>query len=80
MAIDLTVSLTDNEQSVVQAVALQVNPAATGPEIKAWAEKFCKAQLRAEVLRLKQQQDEDADRAAVAARIEADNANFPKVV
>jgi hypothetical protein len=80
MAIDLTVSLTDTEQAVVQAVALRVNPAATGPEIKSWAEKFCKTQLRREVLRIKAQYDEDADRAAVAARTEADSANFPKVV
>jgi hypothetical protein len=80
MAIDLTVSLTDTEQAVVQAVALVQQPGATGPEIKSWAEKFCKQQLRAEVLRLKKQQDEDADRAAAAARLTADSTNFPKVV
>lgn len=79
MAIDLTVSLTETEQAVVQAVALVQDPNLTGPQIKAWAEKFCKQQLRAEVLRIKKQQDEDADRAAVAARIEADATNFPKV-
>lgn len=80
MAVDLTVSLTDTEQAVVQAVALQVNPAATAPQIKAWAEKFCKQQLRNEVLRIKKQNDEDADRAAVAAREALDVTNFPRVV
>lgn len=79
MAIDLTISLTDTEQAVVQAVALRENPSATGPQIKAWAEKFCKQQLRNEVLRIKRAQDEDDDRAAAAARVEADATNFPRV-
>jgi Mg-chelatase subunit ChlI len=79
VAIDLTVSLTDTEQAVVQAVALAEQPGATPAQIKAGAEKFCKQQLRAEVLRIKRQQDEDADRAAAAARIEADVTNFPRV-
>ncbi len=68
MAIDLVISLTDTEQAVVRAVALRVNPGATAPQIKAWAEKLCKAELRKEVLRLKRQSDEDADRAAEIAR------------
>lgn len=80
MAIDLTVSLTDTEQAIVQAVALKEQPGATAAQIKAWAEKFCKSQLRSEILRIKKQQDEDADRAAAAARTDADVTNFPKVV
>lgn len=80
MAVDLTVSLTDTEQAVVQAVALREQPDATPAQIKAWAEKFCKQQLRNEVLRIKRQQDEDDDRAAAAARAEADATNFPRVI
>lgn len=79
MAINLTVALTDSEQAVVQAVALVEQPGATAAQIKAWAERFCKQELRTEILRLKRAQDADADRAVLAARQEADATNFPEV-
>jgi hypothetical protein len=51
MAIDITVSLTDAEQALVQELAQKVAPEATQPQILAWVRTQCKRGLRDAVIR-----------------------------
>lgn len=46
MAIDLTVSLSDQEQALIEQTAALVAPGTTPAQIKAWAEALCKEALR----------------------------------
>lgn len=77
MAINLTVSLTDAEQAIVEEVAAQVAPGATAAQIKAWAERQAKAGLRQAVLSRREQFDWDQALALRAQREAAAAMGFP---
>jgi uncharacterized membrane protein len=79
MAINLTVSLTDQEQALIQALALRVDSNFTGPQIVAWAEKECKRGLRRSVMEIKQRVDDEDAKAAFAAAQAQAAVDFPKV-
>jgi Na+-transporting NADH:ubiquinone oxidoreductase subunit NqrC len=69
MAINLTVALNDAEQAHVVQVASVVSPGMTAPQLKAWAEQFCKEALRDKVKELAMEAAVNAEReAANAAR------------
>jgi homoserine kinase len=75
MAINLTVALTDSEQARIVEIAAFVSPGATGPQIKAWAEKVCKDALREAVREqaLKGRQEaENVARQEAAVALKAD--------
>jgi hypothetical protein len=79
MAIDLTVSLTDQEQALIQTLALREAPGATPLQIKTWAEKECKKGLRAAVIdrwRAAVLEDNEVNLRNKQAQAETD---FPKV-
>ena len=46
MAVTLSVDLTDAEQAKLVEIANLIQPGATQAQIKAWAEKTCKRELR----------------------------------
>jgi hypothetical protein len=77
MAINLTVSLTDAEQAIVNEVAAKVAPGATPAQIKAWAEKQCKIGLRASVLAKREAFDWDQVVATRQQREAEAAAGFP---
>ena len=77
MAINLTVALTDAEQARIVEVAAKVSPGMTGPQLKTWAEKFCKDALRAEVLKQARATQRDAENAARAAKDAEVEATWP---
>ena len=79
MAIDLTVSLTDAEQAMVQALALRDAPGATQAQIKTWAEKQCKNGLRSVVLQRWRETGQEDQNAALTARENQAVIDFPKV-
>jgi hypothetical protein len=65
MAVTLSVPLNDNEQDKILEVVRQENPAATGPQVKAWAEKFMKNALRDQVVLMAQKQAREAANVAI---------------
>jgi hypothetical protein len=77
MAINLTVSLTDAEQAVVEAVAAKLVPNATPAQIKAWCERQAKAGLRSAVLTQRSLIDDAEATAARLAREAAALTGFP---
>jgi hypothetical protein len=77
MAINLTVSLTDAEQAVVEEIAALAAPGASPAQIKAWAEKKAKAGLRAAVFEVKQRLILDQANAARGAQEQALYVAFP---
>jgi hypothetical protein len=79
MAINLTVALTDQEQALIQTLALRVDPNLTAPQIVAWAEKQCKIGLRNAVMDIKREIDDQDAKAAFAAAQAQAQVDFPKV-
>jgi hypothetical protein len=79
MAIDITVSLTDAEQALVQELALKVAPGATIPEVLAWVQQQCKRGLRDAVVRKWNEMSQAEASALVAARYDRAAADFPEV-
>ena len=71
MAIQLQVNLTDSEQAKVLEIAAVDAPGATGPQIKAWAEKLMKNALRDEIVgrdrAIRREAENDARKVAEAA-------------
>ena len=67
MAVDLTVSLTDEEQAIVSEMADYFRPGATNAEIKAWAEKAAKNGLRQRVIELQNRRAQEAAQATRSA-------------
>jgi hypothetical protein len=79
MAIDLTVSLTDQEQAMIQDLALRVAPGATAPQIKAWAERECKIGLRNAVIEKWREAGQTDSAIALTQREAQAVTDFPKV-
>lgn len=69
MAVTLTIELADAEQARLQQIAEMIQPGITGPEIKAWAEKTAKNQLRIRVMALYEETQQRAQRATRQAEV-----------
>lgn len=80
VALNLTVALSDQEQSIVEAVARDaLGDTATNADLKRWAERAAKRSLRVEVLgRWRELKTRERDELIVAA-IEGAETGFPKV-
>lgn len=65
MAVNLTVALNDAEQAYIVSHAAKIAPGMTGPQLKIWAETFCKNALREKVMQV-----------VYAAELEAQSANI----
>lgn len=77
MAIDLTVSLNDQEQQLLFDITNIENPNATNAEKRAWAEATAKDGLRNELWRIKGEQVRDQQAQERITEQQAFNAQWP---